>query len=323
MSRLVLPDADSALRVVGLSVREVLDLGGSVLSAGPAHLVGSLAGGLGNRGSDVDVHMFVSGVDKPTPAYLFFAGDTPVDVEHYPPGMPAQVLAAARAHPVRELPLGVVSLAPPPGRRLRRTASRWLCSVPLRPDTPPVFEPDQAALVLPILVRAALEQLVQFWAVARLAAVARPAAAAYLWQRAGRTLLELRCRAVGDVLTGEKWLPDRAARLGLPPAEVAAHYAVDTEPALVAMLAGTGLSTWDPWRLALLVAQPLTEVRVGRQVLWGNRHQRLLANPCTAAGYLGDEVARWPAVRLLDAVSGGEIAVDVCPTALAEVIDGS
>lgn len=64
-----------ALARVALTPEEVVRILGSCLEGGDVHLVGSLAAGLGNnRGSDVDLHVFV---DEPAPGVVpmpFFAG---------------------------------------------------------------------------------------------------------------------------------------------------------------------------------------------------------------------------------------------------------
>ncbi|MGW8378040.1 hypothetical protein [Streptomyces sp. ODS28] len=315
---------EQALKVVGLTLGEVRDLGGSVLTAGPAHLVGSLAGGLGNEGSDVDVHMLVEGIEKPTPAYLFFAGDTPVDIEHYPAAMPAQLLATADAFPVKELPLGRVSLAPPPGRRMRRTASRWLNSLPLFPGQAPVFTEEEAARVLPMVVRSALDQFLVVWAVARLAERAEPGAdaAAYLFRRAGRELLELRCRARGDVLTSEKWLPSRAARLGMDADLVRRHYAVPSEAELTALLDDTGLAHWDPWRLTTVREDPgRRTVQLGREEFALTRHGRVFGDSVTADGSLHEAADALAPGRLLRALRDAELVLEVSPDAQQEAFD--
>lgn len=317
-----------ALDRVGLSLADVLELGGSVLTAGPGYLVGSLAGGLGNRGSDVDIHLLVPGIAKPTPAFLFFAGQTPIDIEHYPVRMPAEMVATARGYPIRKLPLGEVSLAPAPGRRTRRTAARWINALPLHPDQPPVFDRDETRVVLSTLVRAALEQVLLVWTAARLAERAEADAehpgsdgASYLWGRAGRELLELRCRARGDVLTSEKWLPDRAARLGLDPAFARDHYTAGSEAELTDLLSDTGVAGWDPWRLTVLRTDPQRrKVRLGRQRFALTRHGRLIKDAVAAEGTCGQLADAYSASRVLTAVRNGELALEVSAEALAEVL---
>ncbi|WP_199931074.1 hypothetical protein [Streptomyces sp. CB02923] len=314
---------EQALKVVGLTREELLSLGGSVLTTGSAHLVGSLAGGLGNRGSDIDVHMLVPGITKPTPAYLFFAGNTPVDVEHYPDTMPGRLVDAARAFPVLELPFGTVSTGPAPGRRTRRTAARWLNSLPLHPDQPPVFDASEAAAVLPTVVRAGLDQLMGIWAVARLAERAEDAdAARYLYRRAGRELLELRCRAAGDVLTSEKWLPDRAARLGLGATAVRRHYEVSDQAGLTELLDGTGLGDRDPWSYVTVRTDADRQtVRLGREKFALTRHGRLIGDAVSAEGSVHRAADSVGPRRLLDALRNAELVLETSDDALTEATD--
>lgn len=315
-------DVAGALGVVGLTLADVLDLGGSVLTAGPAYLVGSLAGGLGNRGSDVDIHLLVPGISKPSPAFLFFSGETPIDVEHYPVTMPAKLVETARSFPVRKLPVGVVSLGPSPGKRTRRTAARWLNSLPLHDDQPPVFDAAEAEAVLPALVRAALDGVLLMWATARLAQGTDADAARYLWARAGREVLELRCRAQGDVLTSEKWLPNRADRLGFDPAFVRGHYTASSEAELLELLADTGLADWDPWQLTTLRTDTEREVtKLGREEYVITRHGRLIGDAVSADGTLAEVAAAHPADRLLHAVRNAELVLEVSSAALGERFD--
>ncbi|SCL26605.1 hypothetical protein GA0070616_3341 [Micromonospora nigra] len=312
---------EQALGVVGLTLSEVVTLGGTVLTAGPAYLVGSLAGGLGNQGSDVDIHLLVPGIDKPSPAFLFFAGQTPIDIEHYPESMPAAMVAGALAYPARKLPIGPVSLAPAPGRRTRRTASRWLNALPLEPDQGPIFDRTGAEAVRAVLVRASLDQVLQLWAMARLATQVDAEAAGYLWGRTGREVLELRCRARGDVLTSEKWLPDRAARLGFGPAFSRSHYTCGSEADLRELVADAGLADWDPWRLTAGRTEPQRRrIRLGRTDYALTRHGRLIADALTAETSVADLAARVPAQRLLHAIRNGELALEVSGDALGEVL---
>ncbi|SCG53975.1 hypothetical protein [Micromonospora halophytica] len=312
---------EEALGVVGLTLARVLELGGSVLAAGPAYLVGSLAGGLGNQGSDVDIHLLVPGIDRPSPAFLFFAGQTPIDIEHYPEDMPAAMVAGALAYPVRKLPIGPVSLAPAPGRRTRRTAARWLNALPLDPDQGPIFDPTGAEAVRAVLVRASLDQVLQLWAVARLATGADDDAARYLWGRTGREVLELRCRARGDVLTSEKWLPDRADRLGFGPAFSRSHHTCGSEADLVELVADVGLADWDPWELTVVRTEPQRRrIRLGRTDYALTRHSRLVADALTGEGSVTDLAGQVPASRLLHAIRNGELTLEVSGDALRKVL---
>ncbi|SDH49184.1 hypothetical protein SAMN05192558_10290 [Actinokineospora alba] len=304
------PDAGAALARVGLTVAEVRDLGGSVLDAGRPFLVGSLAAGMGNRGSDVDIHLLVPGLDQPTPPFLLFAGATPIDIEHYPAELPGKVVRRIDGAPTADVPLGRVSLAPPPDRSLRRRLARWLTAVPLLDDTDRVFAEADAAAILPVLVRAALDEFVQFQAAAAVADRVDAEAAAYLWARAGRQLLELRCRAAGDVTTGHKWLPDRATRLGITVDRQRAHYTARCAADITELAADTGLARLDPLTLTRVAPDPrCTEITIGRQRLRVTPHQRVLRTAVEADGLLGDAVDAAGAAEVLGGVLRGELVL--------------
>jgi hypothetical protein len=148
-----------------------------------------------------------------------------------------------------------------------------------------------------------------------------PGAAGYLWARAGREVLELRCRGRGDVLTGEKWLPDRAARLGFDLDDVRACYRAGTEDEFRALLAGTGLDGWDPWELTTLRTDAAREpVRLGREEFALTRHGRLLADAVDADGTVAEVAGDHPPARLLAAVRDGELSLTVSDDALWKVL---
>lgn len=201
--------------------------------------------------------------------------------------------------------------------RQRRWTARWVHATPLFPDTAPVFTDEQVELLLPLLLREAFDQLVLAQAVAHLADAAEGGpfgqdARGYLWKRAGRALTEVRCRAAGDVTTGEKWLADRAARLGLD--ICAAH---DRDGHLAQARRELGMTPPDARRLVLV--RPAEDARrarlAGRDVLV-NRHDQLLEEWVDCRGPLLDALGRYPAARLLEAVRRGELELSVDPDAL-------
>ncbi|MFJ8588347.1 hypothetical protein ACIRD2_27370 [Streptomyces sp. NPDC093595] len=308
------PTADEALARVGLDRHTVLELGGSVLDAGRPFLVGSLAAGMGNQGSDVDIHLLVDGLDRPTPPFLLFSGDTPVDIEHVPATMPARALAKARGHDTVDSPLGPVSLGPPPDRSLRRRLARWVSALPLRDDADRIYEESDAHALLPVLVRAALDEFVLLSAMASVAerAGVAPDRTAYLWSRAGRHLLEVRCRAAGDVMTGAKWLPGRAGRLGVPAPEQRAHYTARTAADLAGLARSAGLADWDWVRLVRVSPDPrCTTLSLGRQRLRVTGHQRVLRTTVDAEGPLEEVLETTAPPDLLSAVTRGELTLEV------------
>lgn len=304
------PTAEDALARVGLTVADVRELGGSVLDAGRPFLVGSLAASMGNKGSDVDIHLLVPGLEKPTPPFLLFAGQTPVDIEHYPAELPGRVLAKASRVSVVDIPVGPVSLAPPPDRSLRRRLARWLSAVPLVDPDDRIYAETDVDAIVPVLVRAAVDEFVQLSAMALLADRAGADAATYLWSRAGRHLLEIRCRAAGDVTTGHKWLPDRATRLGIPVERQRAHYTARSAADVAALASDTGLGELDPLRLTAVGRDPrCTRIAIGKQKLWVTPHQRVLRTTVDAEGPLHEVTAG--AAEVLGGVLRGELAVAV------------
>jgi hypothetical protein len=319
-----LPDAAQALSTVGLTVNDVRTLGGSVLDAGRPFLVGSLAAGLGNRGSDVDIHLLVPDLDQPTPPFLLFAGATPVDIEHYPEQLPAKVLARARSAAVVDIPLGRVSLAPPPDRSLRRRLARWLSAVPLIESMDRIYDAAEAATILPVLIRAAIDEFVQLSAVAGLAERIDGEAAAYLWSRAGRQLLEVRCRAAGDVATGHKWLPDRATRLGIPVGRQRQHYGARSAAEVAVLAADTGLADVDPWHVTQVRPDPRSmTITIGRQQMHVTPHQRVLRTVLDAQGPTHELIAANDPVDVLNGLLHGHLLLTVDGQVMGEVLAGA
>jgi hypothetical protein len=315
-------DVERALRIVHLTPQALRELGGTVLNAGRAYLVGSLAGGLGNRGSDVDIHVLTADTDEPGPPFLFFSGATPVDVEHYPATLPGRLVCELAGAPVVELPVGTVSVGALIGQDSRRVLSRWLNALALRPEDPPVFTDAEKVRLLPAVVRASLDQLLLIWACARLASPSGTASG-YLWARAGRELLELRCRARGDVVTSEKWLPRRALRAGFGRTSMRAHYAAAGETDLRTLLADTGLAGLDPWQIATVSPAPeLRAVKLGSDTRVLNRHGRLLADVVTSVGTIAEVVDAVPAARLLRALRDGELVAKVGTESLIGALNG-
>ncbi|WP_217559009.1 hypothetical protein [Streptomyces sp. GbtcB6] len=301
--------AEQALATVGLTVGDVLAGTGDALADGRAYLVGSLASGLGNAGSDVDIHLLVSGLDQQVPAALHFVRDVAVDVEEYPAAWVDRILAAAAEHTavLGQAPCEV-ALGRSIDRYTFRWVARWVHAAPLLDGTPPVFTDAQVAWLLPLAVREAMDQMLLAQAAAELAdevpdGQLPEGARTYLWQRALRLLLEVRCRAAGDVTTGDKWLPARAARLGFDlggaPCRDGYRHAVRQT---------LGIAVPDV-RLAVAV-RPAADSRraklAGREVLV-NRHDRLLGDPLACEGLLGTVLREFPAERVLEGVRRGEL----------------
>ncbi|GAA3434178.1 hypothetical protein [Kutzneria kofuensis] len=298
--------AKDALAVVGLTVDELVACVDREPAEGPRYLVGSLASGFGNDHSDVDVHILVPGLERPVGPRLHHAADVTVDVELYPAAWPAETVARVGAVPTADWLLGRIAMDRVVDGGQRRWLCRWMHAVPLDPQDGPVFSDEEIAVLLPALVREAHDKLLVDAAVALLAdaagrrgAVAYPESARdYLWARAARGLLELFCRAAGDVTTGEKWLPARARRLGLavpPPGRCADDAAF--------VLSGLSWSAADI--MAAVHIHPASDAApvelAGRRFL-ANRHDRLLETWTSASGALGAALEEHEPETLLDAV---------------------
>ncbi|MCP2258138.1 hypothetical protein LX15_001832 [Streptoalloteichus tenebrarius] len=310
--------AREALRTVGLDVDQLRSALDKVLAEGEGYLVGSLACGLGNAASDVDVHVLREGVDEPSGPQLFFVGGVTVDVERYPAHWPAELARRAAAAAVVGLPFGVVALDRPIAGRSRRWASRWPSALPLRDGAPPVLDESDVRAVLPLLLRSALDQLLLATALARLAdAAAAPAdARRYLWRRAERQVLELRCRAAGDVTTGQKWLSDRAHRLGLAVAEPAGD-----EASLRSATAAAGVPALDEWALtALRPAGGARQADLAGKRFLVTRHDRVLTEWTEVDGSVRSVVDQIGAARALAAVRRAELDLVVDGDAVRQVL---
>jgi hypothetical protein len=256
--------------------------------------------------SDIDVHILVAGLEKPVGPHLRHAGATAVDVEQYPAAWPAREVARLGRVPAADLPLGRVALEQAVEGRQRRWLCRWIHAVPLEPDAAPVFSPDEIGLLLPAIVRQAVDEALPACATALLADRAAkdgapaytPQARAYLWDRAARAVLEVRCRAAGDVTTGEKWLPARARRLGL--ARPAPGCPADGGAGLVAELGFTVPGVFDA--VCLRPGAGARRAEIAGRAFLVNRHDRLFTEWSDVDGTLARALAEHPAERLLDAV---------------------
>lgn len=304
------PTARACLNVVGVTHEELRHAAGSALDGGAAYLVGSLSSGFGNAGSDVDVHVLRHGDALRTGPHLSFVQGVVVDVESFPLAWADQVASAARGRATADIGPGRIALGVPADPVMGWTVlARWLHAVPLESSTPPVFGADDTHALIPLLVRQAFDELVLAVAVARLAEAAeqQPAAVEYLWRHASHCLLELRCRAAGDVTVNRKWLPARAQRLSLPHCDEA----VD-EAEFRRMAEGTGLVALPEWELTVLFPAAdaqVTEV-AGRSWLL-NRHGRLLDSWCDLSGSTAHLVNVVGARRLFTALRRAELDMAV------------
>lgn len=296
--------SQEALAVVGLTVRQVADCVDRECAEGSPHLVGSLASGLGNGRSDVDVHVLAPGLDHAVGPTLHQITGVTIDVEQYPAVWAAQAVARLGAVPAVERPFGRISLDRAVDEYQRGWLSRWIHSVPVRSAGGAVFSEADVQVLLPGLVRQAHDRVLIDAAVALLAddadrrgsPVYSASARDYFWARAARGLLELRCRAAGDVTTGEKWLPARARRLGLR----AVPRDGEVGPRV---LAGLGWSAAEI--LAAVLVGPAPDAApaelAGRRFLV-NRHDRLLESWISPHGGLDAVLEEHSPAAVLHAV---------------------
>ncbi|MEW9528652.1 hypothetical protein [Microbispora sp. NPDC049125] len=256
--------AEQALARVGTTLEELHKHGGSLLTAGPAYLVGSLAQGFGNRGSDVDLHIFSPGVPGPAPPYLFFIGALTVDVEHFPLSYADDVLARLPEAGV-VTKLGRMALDVPLGAGDTARLTRWCSAVPIARDTPPIMDDERRQTAMACLLRSAFTAVVSAWATAELVGRSRRDAG-HLWRVCGRALLSLAGAAAGYPPIGRKWLPARVARAGIAEELVRSAMAMSGSADMAALMAGLGFDALDPTSLCRLEGGTGTaDVRVGRE----------------------------------------------------------
>ncbi|MFI0485790.1 hypothetical protein [Actinomadura sp. 9N215] len=191
-----------ALKAVDARVEDVLDA--VALYDGEPYLVGSLAAGLGDHRSDIDVHV-VSGGDRPAaldgPVLAFTPAGTCVDVRYLDRCTIDRVVGGRRpGHGAR-----------PAGRGDAWLLSRWLNAVPLRAGAPPLLDGGQRAQAVGLITTSLLADLTALTAFAALAERAGADRAWYLCRRAGTAAWELAAVLSGQYHLGERWLPARSA----------------------------------------------------------------------------------------------------------------
>jgi len=295
---------DEALRTVGLSPREVAELVAPEVGDGQAYLVGSLAGGLGNRSSDVDIHVVDETVKQHRGPKLKRLDGIPVDIEHFPASAPAELAQGAGGVPLLRFAAGDVALGQRLGRSEQRRAARWFHATGLDPAAPPLYDAAQSARVQAMLARVTFGRLAGLSCMASLAEQAGllEGTCLHLWRQAGRQLLELRCRLAGDVTTGDKWLPVRARRLGLSATPV------NGEAQLHADLVKAALPGFDPLTLAAVrPARGSATVSLSGRSWLVNRHDRLLSDAVRTEAPVAEATRELGAARLLDAVGRAEL----------------
>ncbi|HEY7147275.1 MAG TPA: hypothetical protein VH637_23760 [Streptosporangiaceae bacterium] len=305
----------AAVRLTGVTPEQVAGVLGSCLDGEDTYLTGSLSAGLGNAGSDIDLHVFVAGPAKGVVPMLFFAGRTRLDLVHYQAGAPGRVLAAAGQDGAGDdVPLlgGRCALGVPPGMTDLKRLSRWATSVPLYDGSPPLFGPAELARISAVLVRSALDLTVRAAAMALVLQAAGSALAPLAWSRAAEAAVEVAVRAAGQIFIGEKWLPAKARHAGLPAAVLARARAVESAAGYDEFVSGLGVPAGDPGSLVTLHRADAPEFTfVDRTYRLAGT--RLLDAPGPAAGSLAAALAGGGAAGLGEAISAGSVTLSADP----------
>jgi len=251
----------AALSRVGLTIDDIQKCGGSVLNVGAPYLVGSLAQGFGNRGSDVDLHLLVDDTPLSSAPFLLFVNGVTVDIEQHPISAPNRITSTLSTAEVM-LPLGRIALEPTAyANDVRLT--RWSTALPLHDKLPPIIEPSRVGLVMAHLARRALSATFIAWAAAHLAERAG-SDATYLWRLCGWAILDLVCAGSGYPPVDRKWLPARVSQARIPKSIVDGVLAVTGTDHVREQLTTVGLPGVDAVALARIERAPgLQGVTIG------------------------------------------------------------
>lgn len=218
---------DEALSRVGITTEQLLSGTGTALSLGRPYVVGSLAQGFGNRGSDIDLHLFSREAEIRVGLRHLFVEAVPVGVEDYRDSEPDRRLArliTRRAHTV----LGPIALAAPLEPSEQKLLGLWAMAVPLMPGTPRALTAEQESLVYAHLMRAGLCDVLFSGALAETIDAAH-LDSGYAWRSCRRSLLDILCLSRGMPPVGAKWLPRRVRLLLSEPLVEAVEAVEDTD----------------------------------------------------------------------------------------------
>lgn len=310
--------AAEGLRVVGTTPQQVAEVLGSVLEGGPSYLAGSLAAGLGNGGSDIDVLVFTEEEEPGDLPMMFFLDNIILDVQFFPRGSAGASCRSASSSWV-PLAIGPCSEQPAPTPRLQKRLSRWITAVPLLDAAgPPVIDDEDRAPVQAGLVRGSIEAAVSLAAMAR---VVQPEWAPVYWNRASRQVAEAAIRGAGDVFVGDKWLARKLKRSSLPSATASALRGATTEAEYATccdLLGVTGAAAPNLTVLEHVEGAPV--VRVGSTDLTITGGRRACELPGDLSGEPVAVAAEHGAATVLSALRNGAIRIVVDDQALSEVL---
>lgn len=228
----------AALKITGARVAEVAEL--VTVHGGDPYLVGSLAAGLGDPRSDIDVH--VVGDDPPVadgPMLAFTDEGACIDIRHVRRRTLERLLAQTRPVPRADAWL----------------ISNWLNAMPLTDGVPPLLDGDQRGRAGEVLRTSLVADLIALSAFACLAEAAGAPNSWHLCRRAGVVAWELAAVLTGHDYIGERWLPARTTspevaaladvaaqvegaaelgglleRLGLPPDDIGERVSLHQDP---------------------------------------------------------------------------------------------
>lgn len=297
-------DLATALAKVGGTPDALCGLLGSLLDGSDAYLVGSLAAGLGNGRSDIDVHIFdpTSGVTSTAPM-VFFLDRTVVDVVYFEPSAPSTLVASLGDEwvPVAGGRCAVGTVLDP---KLQVRIGRWSSALPLVSTSPPLVSGDALDRAVAANTRGACSDFIRAVALADLAeAAGRFGSVPTLWRRAARHLLEIIVRARGALFVGRRWVWAKAEKLDLDGALLDRIDAVRTSDDLRAVAASADVPIPDRFDLVTVVPAQHEPVELADRRLILLDGQRLVDHALAVSGPLGTAVA--------------EVGADVCLAAVA------
>jgi hypothetical protein len=307
----------SALKRVGVTPETVVDVLGSCLEGEDTYLVGSLAAGLGNAGSDIDLHVFVA---EPAPGVvpmLFFADRTRLDLVHYQVGTPAKALAGIAEQGDAPLLGGRCALGAASGMTNLKRMSRWATSVPMHMGSPSLYSPPELDRIGAALVRNSLEVAVRAAALATVLEAMHSCLAALAWSRAAEVIVEAAVRAGGQIFVGDKWLPVKLGRSDLPATLLASARRVECAADFDRFVTELGVPVADPASLVTVRRAEAPEFTfVGQAYALTGGH--LVVSPELPSQALTDAMASGGAAVLADAINTGSVTL----TADQDKIDG-
>ena len=201
---------DQAFARVGTTTGKVLEVLGDLAASGTAYLVGSLAVGLGNAGSDIDIQVLSEEPPAGDVPAVFFVRQTILEVQYLSRDAP-HVLVEDLSGDIAETPYGKCLLGPAPPNRYQKRLSRWLTAVALG-ESDVLLDDEEAERACSALVRGAVEQFVKAVWLAKCVDSAMPLVSKFAWRRAARWAVEAWVRGHGDVFVSDKWMAAKALR---------------------------------------------------------------------------------------------------------------